>query len=154
MSQYNYKKVQNNNIIPKKNKPYSINDLNGVMANTGPTSPSPIKFNMGNGVLGSYDNLQLKTPCQGGWRHPPCDTPIKPNKLYVPQGTPLPLKNEVIYAELPEDSMFIFNRSYSSPECCPSTYSTDRGCVCTSPEQRKYIGQYRGKNKTYGNYSF
>ena len=50
MSHYNYKNVHNNNITPKKNKPYSINDLNGVMANTGPTSPSPVKFNMGNGM--------------------------------------------------------------------------------------------------------
>jgi hypothetical protein len=135
-------------------KNYSINDLNGVMANTGKSNPSPVKFNMGNGVLGSYDNLQLKTPCPSGWKNEPCEPPIKSNKLFVPQGTPLPLKNEMIYSELPEDSMFIFDRAYSSPDCCPSTFSTDRGCVCTSSTQRKYIGEERGKNKTYGNYSF
>lgn len=134
-------------------KNYSINDLNGFMANTGSTNPSPVQFNMGTGVLGSYDNLQLKTPCPGGWKNGPCEPPIKPNKLFVPQGTPLPLKNETIYADLPEDSMFIFARSYSSPYCS-STYSTDRGGVCTSSIQRKYIGEERGKNKTYGNYNF
>ena len=152
MSEYKFN--LNNKSMNNNYKEYSINDLNGVMANTGPTSPSPIKFNMGTGVLGSYDNLQLKTPCQGGWKHPPCNVPQKSSKLFVPQGTPLPLKNEVIYSELPEDSMFIFAKSYSSPECCPSTYSTDRGCVCTDPQLRQYIGENRGKNKTYGNYSF
>ena len=149
--------MSSNKITKTKNKndnTYNINDLNGVMANTGKFNPSPVINNMGTGVLGSYDNLQLKTPCKGGWRHPPCGTPLKSNKLFVPQGTPLPLKNEMIYSEMPEDSMFMFARAYSSPDCCPSTYSTDRGCVCTSPEQQKYIGEMRGKNKTYGNYSF
>jgi hypothetical protein len=142
---------KNNTLLNTRN--YNINDLNGIMANTGLFSPSPVQFNMGTGVLGSYDNLQLKTPCPGGWKGGPCEPPIKSNKIFLPQGTPLPLKNEMIYSELPEDSMFIFDRSYSSLDCS-SSYSTDRGPVCTSSIQRKYIGEERGKNKTYGNYSF
>jgi len=131
-----------------------INQVKGKIANTGNNEPSPVMFNMGKGVMGSYDNLRLKNPGIDSWRHPPSNPPIKSNKLWVPQGTPLPLKNEMIYSDIPEDSMFMFARSYSSPECCPSTFSTDRGCVCTTPEQRKYVGQNRGNNKTYGNYSF
>lgn len=133
---------------------YNFNNVHGVMAKTGRNDPSPIKYNIGNGVIGSYADLQLRTPCKEGWKHPPCNPPLKPDKLFVPQGTPLPLKNETIYSELPKDSMFLFSRSVSSPECCPSTFSTDRGCVCTTEQQRKLVGEERGKNKTYGDYSF
>jgi len=133
---------------------YNINQISGKMANSGNNSPSPIAFNMGNGIMGSYDNLKLKTKCQDSWRKEPCNPPLKQGKIFVPQGTPLPLKNEMIYSELPQDSMFLFAKSYSHPSCCPSTYSTDRGCICTTPEQRKFVGEQRGNNKTYGNYSF
>ena len=58
------------------------------------------------------------------------------------------------YTELPKDSMFVFSRNISDPSCCPATYSTDRGCVCTTEQQRKLIGQTRGNNKNFPNYSF
>ena len=74
--------------------------------------------------------------------------------MFLPQGTPLPLKNEMIYSELPANSMYIFANSYASPECCPSTFSTDRGCICTTDTQRTYLGASRGYNKTYENYNF
>lgn len=41
--------------------------------------------------------------------------------------------------------MFAYNRS--SPECCPSTFSSSRGCVCMSEAQRNFINS-RGSNKT------
>ena len=41
-------------------------------------------------------------------------------------------------------SIFKFNKS--SPECCPSTYSTSSGCVCMTKEQKQYIGASRGNN--------
>ena len=44
-------------------------------------------------------------------------------------------------------------RNPSSLECS-SQYTTDRGPVCTTYAQRKYVGEQRGLNKTYGNYSF
>ena len=133
---------------------YNINNINGKMESLKNNSPSPLEFNMGNGVLGSYDNLRLKTTCNDSWRKPPCDPSLKNNKLFVPQGNQLPLKSEVVYSELPENSMFMFGRSYSSPLCCPSTLSTDRGCVCTTSEQRRFIGENRGNNKNSSNYSF
>ena len=49
--------------------------------------------------------------------------------------------------------MVMFARNQSSLECS-SQYTTDRGPVCTTYEQRKYVGENRGLNKTYGNYSF
>ncbi len=115
------------------------------------SSGSGVKSYVGRGVLGSYDNLTLKTPCKNGWQKEPCDTGLKSNYQWVPQGTPLPLKNEMIYSQLPEDSMFMFARSKASLQCCPSTYSTDRGCIC--PSDMNMLNQ-RGGNKTYENYNF
>jgi hypothetical protein len=115
---------------------------------------APVNYNMSQGVLGSYGGIKFKTPCKDGWRKPPCVEKVKKGNFWVPQGTPLPLKNEVFYSELPEDSMFVFARNYVSPDCCPATYSTDRGCVCTTSAQRKLIGQTRGNNKNFPNYSF
>lgn len=43
--------------------------------------------------------------------------------------------------------MFMFAYNKSSPECCPSTFSSSRGCVCMSEAQRNYINS-RGVNKT------
>ncbi len=115
------------------------------------SSGSGVKSYVGHGVLGSYDNLTLKTPCKNGWQKGPCDAGLKSNYQWVAQGTPLPLKNEMIYSQLPEDSMFIFARSKASLQCCPSTYSTDKGCIC--PSDMNMLNK-RGNNKTYENYNF
>ena len=118
-------------------------------------NPAPVKYEMGNGVYGSYDGIKLIANKNDGWRQEPANVPLKPSDyLFVPQGTPLPLKNEMIYTQLPEDSMFYFSHNRARPECCPSTFSTSTGCVCTTPGQRAYIGQMRGNNKNYINGSF
>ena len=132
----------------------SINNINGYTNKKTSNYSAPVNFNIGNGVLGSYDNIRFNTPCKEGWKKEPCNPPQKSNYMFLPQGTPLPLKHEMIYSELPKDSMYIFANSYASPDCCPSTFSTDRGCVCTSDSQRKYIGEQRGLNKSYDNYNF
>ena len=131
---------------------YNINKVSGKMANSY-SSPSPVAYNMGNGVLGSYDNLKLTTGCSDPWKKPPCNPPMKNKKMFLPQGTPLPLKNEMVYSKLPDESMHMFAQNFSHPSCS-SSYSTDRGAVCTTPEQRSFVGQKRGNNKTSGNYSF
>jgi hypothetical protein len=132
----------------------SMNNINGKIDRNTYKNASPINFNVGDGVIGSYDNIKLKTQCANGIDKPPCNPPIKSNLMFLPQGTPLPLKNEMIYSELPTNSMYIFANSYASPDCCPSTFSTDRGCICTSDTQRTYLGASRGYNKTYENYGF
>ena len=43
-------------------------------------------------------------------------------------------------------AMFAYNRV--SPDCCPSTYSSDRGCVCMTAEQSDFINR-RGNQKSY-----
>lgn len=126
----------------------SPNDINSF--GTG----APVNYNMGEGVLGSYSNLRLKTPCHQNWKKPPCNPPQVSRKQIVYQGTPLPLKQETVFAEIPSDSMFVFSDAISSPACCPSTFSTDRGCVCTTDYQRKFVGERRGRNRDFEDYNF
>ena len=38
-------------------------------------------------------------------------------------------------------SLFPFTFNKSSPDCCPSTFSTSSGCVCTTENQRKFINR-------------
>lgn len=49
--------------------------------------------------------------------------------------------------EVGPDNLFMFKSNVAKPECCGSTYSTDTGCVCTTPEQRKFLNM-RGGNRT------
>lgn len=113
-------------------------------------TPAPVAWNMGQGVHGSYAGMRLKPDCQSDWRKCPSENGTYPvgTKLFVPQGTPLPLKSEEVYQAPPKDSMFYFAYNKSSPACCPATYSTDGGCVCTNKHQRDFIGMYRGGNRS------
>jgi hypothetical protein len=45
------------------------------------------------------------------------------------------------------DNLFMFRDNQSKPECCGSSYSSDVGCVCTTPAQRKFLNT-RGGNRT------
>lgn len=118
-------------------------------------NPAPVKWSMGQGVPGSLDGLYLYTGGSGfQWRKQPNNVPLLKGKLFVPQGTPIPLRCESQYQSLPQNSMFYFARNVASPLCCPSTYSTSGGCVCTTKAQQALLGMYRGGNKTYPNYSF
>ena len=40
-----------------------------------------------------------------------------------------------------------------SPKCCPSTYSSDRGCACMPPESRELIrGRASNRDNCLGGY--
>jgi len=117
-------------------------------------TPAPVYYEMGNGVYGSYDGIKLIANNYNRWKAEPANTPlIKSDYLFVPQGTPLPLKNEMIYSQIPKDSMFVFAKNRASP-ACKSTYSTSTGQVCTTAQQQSYIGALRGNNKNYPDDSF
>ena len=49
--------------------------------------------------------------------------------------------------EVGPDQLFLFKNNQVKPECCAASYSSDMGCVCTTPEQRNYINT-RGGNRT------
>lgn len=118
-------------------------------------TPASVRYNMGEGVYGSYDGIKLVANNNDGWRKEPSNVPkLKSRYLFVPQGTPLPLANEMVYSQIPKDSMFYFAQNQASLACSPSTYSTDRGAVCTTPQQRMYLGTNRGNNKNYLDDSF
>tara|TARA_B100001057_G_scaffold448209_1_gene488367 strand:+ start:517 stop:1194 length:678 start_codon:yes stop_codon:yes gene_type:complete len=67
------------------------------------------------------------------------------------QGNELPLEcDKTLYSGMgpsitgvagDDQNMFMFYRNKSSPACCPSTYSTSTGCVCTTQDQRDYINR-------------
>ena len=40
--------------------------------------------------------------------------------------------------------------NYASLNCCPSTYSTDRGCVCLTKKQTDFLSR-RGYNNVTNN---
>ena len=137
----------------KFNSGSKINNIKGFTNSCTSRYSAPIDFNTGDGVLGSYDNILLKTSCGDATTSPPCNGPEKSKLMFLPQGTPLPLKNEMIFAELPKDSMFMFAQTYASPYC-NSAYSTDRGQLCVGDLTRKFLGEERGGNQTYNNYNF
>ncbi len=50
-------------------------------------------------------------------------------------------------ADTPTDSMFLFANNKSDLKCCPSTFSTDKGCVCVTKQQQELLIN-RGGNRT------
>ena len=115
--------------------------------------PASINYKMG-----EADGIKLNNCPESYWRHPPANERLISSRIYVPQGNSLPLGPNT---SLPVSSgptvdgtkntpndMFMFAYNECRPECCPSTYSCDKGCVCTTEQQRKFIGETRGNNKT------
>jgi hypothetical protein len=81
--------------------------------------------------MGPFDGVKLT--CPDGVSNWKCNTPNEP--LNGPAFEPGP------------DSLFMFKNNQCKPECCPSSYACDGGCVCTSPDQRQVIAT-RGGNRT------
>ena len=69
--------------------------------------PARLNWSMGNGVPGSMDGLILTS--DSNRVHNNCL--IKNSKFFVPQGMSLPLKQNEIWQQLPENSMFMFSRN-------------------------------------------
>ena len=82
-------------------------------------------------AMGAFDNVRIVPDNhQSTWRG---TLPNEP--LLGPEFVPGP------------DSLFMFKNNQVKPECCDSTYSSDTGCVCSTPQQRQYINM-RGGNRT------
>jgi len=118
-------------------------------------NPAPIGSRMGEGVPYSTDGFNLKyNPTEWDYLYNrPLTNPA--NNPVVIQGTPVPLAYEEVRTPLPDESMFIFQKNIAHPNCCPSTFSTSQGCVCTTSQQRYLIGYTRGGNNSFpGEYPF
>jgi len=136
--------------LDKQQASYLGNNTYLLSVNT----PAPVSYEMGNGVYGNYDGLRLKANPYNGWKSQPANNQlIDSDYLFVPQGTPLPLANEMIYSQIPKDSMFVFAKNRASPNC-RSDYSTSTGQVCTTLKQQSNIGEKRGNNKNFPDDSF
>ena len=111
-----------------------------------------------NNNISKWDNLILKTGGYEDWAHTPSNLPLADDSIiYAPQGDMLPYKpfystpSNTIGATLDGTSdtpnrLFMFSNNIASLDCCPSTYSTDQGCICTTDEQRDFI-MSRGLSK-------
>ena len=118
-------------------------DLTGLHSST---MAAPLDYSMRTGVPISYDSLSLHPQGGSSWRRPPSDVPLQQGKFFVSQSGGGPLRDEMIFSKIPKNSMFVFSKNVSSPLCCPATHATSTGCVCTTQQQRDYIGLYRGGN--------
>jgi hypothetical protein len=113
----------------------------------------------------TYDGRKLtnaKSNC--GWRKPPCNVPLLSEvKFTTPIGEDVPLTNDdpAAYSFPTVDGnnkspqhLFMLTYNQVSPKCCPSTFSTSRGCVCMTNAQIDYINQRGGNKKTDSYISF
>ena len=141
-----YQKASNINTDTVGKSP--LDDRGGGMM--GPKIPAP-------GEQMPYDGLCLKTGNKEYWMKSPDNTSLLPNDtLYTYLGSEGPIKMKISdQAALigpPVDGvdgspekMFMFANNRSSLSCCPSTFSTSTGCICTTENQRDYIAE-RGRN--------
>jgi hypothetical protein len=81
--------------------------------------------------IGSFDGVRIKVSDESYWRKSSDAAGV------VPPFEPGP------------DNLFFFKNNQCKPECCGASYSCSGGCVCATPDQRKYINQ-RGGNNTPG----
>ena len=115
------------------------------MKQNGPTEKvSPLS-------MGPYDGICLKTGNKEYWMKSPDNTSLLPNdELYSYLGSQGPLKmrlsDQAALMGPPVDGVkgsaeknFMFANNKSSLACCPSTFSTSTGCICTTENQRDFI---------------
>ena len=100
---------------------------------------------------GPYDGLCLKTGNKEYWMKSPDETSLVPNDgLYTYLASQGPIKMKlsdqsalrgppVDGVKGSDEKMFMMANNITSPLCCPSTFSTSTGCVCTTKNQRDFI---------------
>lgn len=106
--------------------------------------------------MGPYDGLCLKTGNDEYWMKSPDETTLLPNdKLYTYLSSQGPIKMRLSDQSAligppidgvkgSDEKMFMLANNVTSPLCCPSTYSTSTGCLCTTKNQRDYVAS-RGR---------
>ena len=100
---------------------------------------------------GPYDGLCLKTGNEDSWMKSPDKASLIPNdKLYTYLSSQGPIKmklsDQSALTGPPVDGqkgspekMFMWANNVTSPLCCPSTFSTSTGCLCTTKNQRDFV---------------
>ena len=119
--------------------------------------------------MGPYDGICLKTGNKDYWMKSPDESALLSNdQLFSYLGSQGPLKmrlsDQAALMGPPIDGIkgspeknFMFANNITSPACCPSTFSTSTGCVCTTQNQRDFIsarGILGGESKNNNNSEF
>ena len=101
--------------------------------------------------MGPYDGICLKTGNQEYWMKSPDESALVPNDglyTYLSSQGPIKMKlsDQAALNGPPVDGvkgspekMFMLANNVTSPMCCPSTFSTSTGCLCTTKNQRDFI---------------
>lgn len=107
-------------------------------------------------MMGPYDGLCLQTGNKQPWMKTPDETALVPNdSLFTylsSQGPTKPVFSDNSALTGPpvdghpdsDKKMFMLANNRTSPNCCPSTFSTSTGCVCTTKNQRDFIASRGG----------
>tara|TARA_B100000989_G_scaffold292017_1_gene267300 strand:+ start:296 stop:940 length:645 start_codon:yes stop_codon:yes gene_type:complete len=148
----------NNNSKVNSNNNSTVNSNNSKVSSNnnsvnGPRPDDRLRFVVSADYqMGPYDGLVLTTGNDKSKYLKLNDVSLATKKdMCVYQGAELPLEcNKTLYSGMgpsvtgvagDDQNMFMFYRNKSSPNCCPSTFSTSTGCVCTTQDQRDYIAR-------------
>ena len=142
--------------------PGNINS-NNVSDDGGKVVANPLVSAMS---MGPYDGICLKTGNKEYWMKSPDNTSLVSNDtLYSYLGSQGPVKMRlsdqsaligppVDGVKGSDEKMFMFANNKTSLACCPSTFSTSTGCVCTTENQRDFVASrgvlpaYEGSNES------
>ena len=112
-------------------------------------NPAPINHNMGYGIPYSTSGFNLKyNNTEWDYLYNRNRNANRGGKVVI-QGSSVPLAYEERTSRMPDESMFIFQNNIVSKACCPATFSTSMGCVCTPSWQRYTLAYDRGGNNKY-----
>ena len=156
----NNSKVNTNSKLNTNSKANTNSKVNSTSKNStnknstnGPKADDILRFVVSADYqMGPYDGLVLTTGDPKSKYLKLNDVSLASKKdMCVYQGSELPLEcNKTMFSgmgpsvtgvEDGDQNMFMLYRNKSSPECCPSTFSTSTGCVCTTQDQRDYIAR-------------
>ena len=113
----------------KKEEDVSGNEMEGFGDYSGSAAGAKNAYQ----PMGPFDGVRLSTGNNvSTWRYTKPDEPLSGNYPKF---------------EVGPDNLFMFRDNQAKPECCGSSYSSDMGCICTTPQQRDMI-QTRGGNRT------
>lgn len=95
---------------------------------------------------------QSKQTKDCNWKSHPCNSELY-KKVYIANlngdfelNNPNDKNLPPIDGKKGQKKMFMLANNKCSLECCPSTFSCDKGCVCMNQDQRDFIN-LRGKNR-------
>jgi len=123
---------------------YIKNNMDTVV-NKSPTNMNEI---VSGNLMGPYDGKCLT----GNSSQESYNTPLLDKTGFVIQGSSGPLTNRLSdeshltgpHLDGTSDTsegLFMFAKNKCSPGCCPSSFSCDSGCICTTDKQREFVSR-------------